>query len=453
MRPYLSVRGRNIYFATRIGEALQLDKLENTQDLKKYKAAFTAEAVRDIHEAVMETWPPNTDIVETLSKTTDDVTGLYIGDYTPEYLGKAIVRHSIYTNKLLLIDPFIYPRSVRDEYNPIVNPEQYRAQTLKNVNLYFSLMPWIKAGIIEVIRTPADFDRKLNWESMISQEKKIEGNEELKKALELSVSEMMKRHGDNQSMRLSILAQPDFKLRELFSETYCGKEEITEDQFIDYVNKLRNKDPNFLESIGPNSKSGQIHIFTSGAGYNIAKLTANLTGSHLVTDLPLKWREIELDRENADPISAAWSPFAKAMQNAPLKYLNAIDLKHAFILRKEGRLERFRTFLHSVWGQASTGEPFDEANAVLLANQLIEEIYNAEEEWKRIDRDLLKIVGAEATAGLLAAGPLIGSGHGGFLAAAGVVAGSSALISSTMRHRSFKERFPAAFFLSLNKEG
>ncbi len=144
-RPYLSIRGRNLHFAAQISEALQLNALGKTASLKDYKAAFTAEAVRKIYEAVMDVWPPDIDIVETLKGSSGDVSGLYIGDYSSPYITRAIVRHSIYANRILLIDPFVYPASFRDEYNPIINPEQHRAQTLKNVNLWFGLLPWIEA--------------------------------------------------------------------------------------------------------------------------------------------------------------------------------------------------------------------------------------------------------------------------------------------------------------------
>jgi hypothetical protein len=178
-RPYLSLRGRNFYFANRISEALQLDTIGKTRSLKDYKAAFTAEAVRKIHEAVMDVWPPDIDIAEALKRRSSDVSGLYIGDYGPEYVTRAVVRHSIYANRILLIDPFVYPASVRDEYNPIVNPAQYRSQTLKNVNLWFALLPWIEAGVVAFIRPPSDFDRRLNWDLMKAQETKFGKSAEL----------------------------------------------------------------------------------------------------------------------------------------------------------------------------------------------------------------------------------------------------------------------------------
>lgn len=151
--PHLSIRGRNILFTNRIAEALQLDSAPGSRSLRDYKKAFTAQAVREIHEAVVETWPPHSDIEGILKRGRKDVSGLYLGDYRPEFLTKGIVRHSIYSNKILVVDPFLYAPAVRDEYNPILNPDQYRAQTLKNVNLWLSLLPWIEAGIVEVIRT------------------------------------------------------------------------------------------------------------------------------------------------------------------------------------------------------------------------------------------------------------------------------------------------------------
>src|SRR6266851_3502247 len=341
-RPFLSVRGRNLHFVNRIADALQLGTLGKSRNLKDYKAAFTADAVRKVHEALIDLWPPNIDIVAALRRQPKDVSGLYIGDYGPEYLIRAIVRHSIYANRILLIDPFVYPTSVRDEYNPILNPEQHRAQTLKNVNFWFALLPWIEAGIVALIRPPADFDPRLNWAIMEAQMKKFEENEELKKASKQSVDELRTRHTKKLAHQQLLLGAPDSYLKAKFEELGLDKR-----------------------------------------------------GLHV------KWREIELDRESHSAENKVWAPFAKALQSASLRYLNNLRLEHALTLRKEGRLESLRGFLGKVWKEASTDNQFDSKNAVLLAEELTERIREAEQEWKEIDRDLLKIVGGAAVGGLL----------------------------------------------------
>jgi len=51
--------------------------------------------------------------------------------------------------------------------------------------------------------------------------------------------------------------------------------------------------------------------------------------------------------------------------------------------------------------------------------------------------------------GLLAAGPLIASGYGYFLAAAIASAGAITLATKQSERRSLQDKFPAAFFLKL----
>lgn len=435
----------------RVAEVLQLDtgRIKNLSD---YKAAFTASAVREIHEAVMDAWPPDLDIVSALGTTSTDVSGLYTGDYDVDYISRGIVRHSIYANKILIVDPFIYPTSVRDEYNPIIEPAQYRTQALKNVNFWLAILPWIDAGIVEVIRTPADFDLRLNWESMRRQERKFDETPELREAAKVSVEEMKKRHFDKQARQMFLLGAPDSYLEDIIKKHRLEKDGYTAKDYLDYIHAERARDPDFLEPIGPDSNSTQMHVMTSGASYDIAQLTASITGSYLVTDLYVRWREIELDRESHNAENRIWSPFAKALQESPLRYLNNLRLEHALKLRKEGRLDALRSFLLRVWKNARTEEPFDETNARLLAEELREEVAKAEEEWKKIDHDLFKLIGGEIGAGLLAAGPLIASGHGSFLAAAGVTAGATTLAASVIKHKNFPDRFPAAFFMNIEQK-
>lgn len=447
VNPYFSIRGRNIQFIDKIFEALQIDSGRGPRSLKEYKAAFTSDAVIKIHQALMEIWPFDIDINRALRKTATDVSGLYVGDYDTDYILNGLVRHSLYSNKLLVIDPFIYPTSVKEEYNPIINPDKYRSQTLKNVRFWISLYPWIEEGIVEIIRTPTDFDSKLNWDSLKSQQKKFEENEELKQAAKRSVSELFERHG-NEIKRQLFLSSPNEYLKRIINELGLVKKGFKVEDFIDEIEKEREQNKDFLEPLGKDNIS-QFDIFSTGASYDIAKLTSNLTNSYLVTDIYSKWKEIELDREENNATHDEWAPFAKAFQKIELKYLNNLKLDHALTLRKEERLVSLRVFLRKVWKAARSPDTFNEANVQLLSEELGEEIKIAEEEWKHIDRDLLKWFGAEFGAGFLAAGPLIASGNGYFLAAAMASAAAIKLGVTQSERKSFQTKFPAAFFLKL----
>lgn len=447
---HYSTRGRNLLFLHRICDLLGLASKRDT-DLKTYKEAFTAEAVRRIHEALMDTWPPFLDLSQALKGDSDDTSGLYIGDYTGPYVHRGIVRHSIYANKILIVDPFVYPASVRDEFNPILNPNQYRSQTLKNVNFWFALAPWIDAGIVEVIRTPADLNPRLNWESLKRQKEKFANTPELREAVKTTADELKRRHFDEIYRHDLLLSAPDEYLEQIMKEAGLEEEGFTVKDFLVYVQELRDANPNFLEPSGIGPDKAQIHTISSGTSYDIAQLTAKLTGSYLITDLPSKWREIELDRKANNAESAIWSPFAKALQESTLKCLNNVGLEHALTLRKEKRLESLRGFFLRVWKAARADEPFDERNVRLFTEELRGEIAAAEDEWKKIDHDLITRAGPSL---LAAGGSMICQGSGFFLAAATAIAGVAGAVGffgkSLLDHKNFPSRFPASFFLKLD---
>ena len=448
---HLSIRGRNIQFITRILEILQLDS-EHVSNLIDYKKAFTDKAVREIHEAIIDIWPPDLDIVSILEECSEDVTGLYLGDYRFEYLIKGIIRHSIYANKILVVDPFMYAPATKNEFNPVINPTQHRSQTLKLVNFWLSMTPWIDSGLIGIIRTPDDFDSSLKVASMKRTRDKFENNQELKDALEKTQKEIGDRHTDQLAYEMVLLKSPDAYLKKVFEEANLGKDGYTFEQFRKHIQRKRDENPNFLEPIKMEQGASEFHYFTSGANYEIGQLTASITKSYLVTDLHSRWKEIELDREQNNVETRTWSPFAKSIQEAPFRYLDNVSLEHALKLRSEGRLERLRSFLLRVWKQARTESEFDEANALLFAEELRDEVAQAESEWKEIDDDILKMIQPQIGAGLLAAGPLISTGYGQFLAAAGITGGAMTLAISQRKRRKFPDRFPAAFFMNIKSD-
>src|SRR2546426_9048350 len=92
----LSVRDKNLAFIEKLEEVFCLDKDGNAKPLADYKKAFTAKAVRDVHEEIVRLWPKKMDINKTLAASRASVSGLYIGDYSPDQLIQGVVRHSLY---------------------------------------------------------------------------------------------------------------------------------------------------------------------------------------------------------------------------------------------------------------------------------------------------------------------------------------------------------------------
>ncbi len=448
---FLSVRGRNMLFLESMLEALQLDSDPEALSLEKLKSAFTPNAVCKIHEAIVGLWPKQTPIESVLQSSRADVSGLYVGEYEPELLLRGVTRHSLYANKILLVDPFIHPLSVTDKFNPILHPERFRSQTLRNFAMWLPFIPWIQEGIIEFIRTPADFDHRLNWESLTRQQEKFEKNEELKAMLDEYAGKKVEEYKEREGRRMLILMAPDSYLRRIFRETKSDSEGLGEDEFIAHIHKLRKEDPYYLDPVLDESGrwGGELFTHSSGASYDMATITASMTGSYLVTDIPTRWKEIEIDRKQHASAGEDWSPLAKAFQNVNLRYLNNLDLAHALSLRNDGRLTNLRTFLRHLWTAAASENPYGQENVIRLADELEARVAEANEEWKQIDRDLLKWTGAEAAAAVTAGYPFAASGHAGFFAAGLGIAGATTLASTWLQRRGFKNKFPAAFFMDL----
>lgn len=445
----MSVRGRNLQFAAAIADALQLDKTDVS--LPEYKQAFTAEAIRKIYEAVMQIWPPHTDIQRVLERSRTEVSGLYVGDYDLAYLHRAVVRHSIYANKILLVEPFQHPNLLRPEYNPLDNPNQYRAQTLKDVNFYFAMLPWVQAGIVEFVRTPADFDRKLHFDAL-TRAHVLSKDPLIQAALKESAADLHDRHADRQTKQMAILTAPDSYLRRVFNKVRKKDEKlISEEGFISYVHRLREQDPNFLEPLAGGSDNSQLHIVFAGGMIETASMTAQMTGSYLFTDLKARWAQIERDRgTNAE--TEVWSPFAKAIQNTKLQYLNNLGSEHALRLRTEGRLENLRSLMTTMWAKARGDEPFSERAAIDLANELTAAVGEAEAEWEQVKGDLVKRASQGAVASIAALAPAIATGAALWHAAATAVGAIGVGLWSKYRRRQYDAKFPAAFFMDLKDD-
>ncbi len=176
---FLSIRGKNLRFVWAIFDAIGPDKIEAPIDFLKLKRAVTPEAVRKIHEAIPVLWPDYEDFQRCMANEKKNTTALYTGRYIPETVLETVTRHSIYAERILLPDPFPYAPVVREEYNPLSHPEKYIANTVKWAFFWVLLYPWIEAGIVNFIRTPADFSPRLLRETIEEDRRRTDENPEL----------------------------------------------------------------------------------------------------------------------------------------------------------------------------------------------------------------------------------------------------------------------------------
>ena len=445
---HLTTRGKNQLFMNLVLDALQIDN-ESRVDLVNFKHAFTPSAVKKIYEAVLAVWPDGDDLKRVLREEATATSGLYIGQYEPGLIRRGVTRHSLYADRILLVDPLVHPAKVRDEFNPLLHPEQHRTTTLRWISLWVELLPWINEGLIGFVRDPGDFYPELMVNAIKKTEKLYDTNPELIKLREQEAGSLRHTDAYKEFLEWMVLSHSDDQLRrDVRKFDPKASDELVEQVLAD-TRQRREAHPYFIEPM--KAPSSELHMVSSGTNYELAKLIALHTGSYLMTDLRPRWKEMELDRLKSDVQVAEWSPFAKAWQNLSFKFLDSVPLHAALAIRKKGRLDSLRLFLRKVWAATAKAEPFDEKNIPLLAAELGAKVREAEVEWTKIDRELLQMIAAPATGGVLAAGPLIAAGCAAFVGAAAVLLGGLALAQSNKKRAEYKLTYPAGFFVDLEK--
>lgn len=378
---YFTIRGKNLQFMSSLLTALQIDYNDRNPDFAKIKRAFTPEVVQSVYSSILDLWPDLDDYERCIAPERESVTALFTGNYQPEAVFRAITRLSLYCDKIYLVDPFLRPSQVRDQFNPLLHPEEHRATTIKFAFLWLSLMPWIHAGIVAVVRPMHDFIPGLWHEVTQLQDKRFEAHPELQREVHEEINREMQRVGplDRGMGELYILSFSDEALREIFPDfknVFKSPEE-----FIAYIQRRRDQHPYYVDRL-PGQRA-EYHLESSGACYELAKRMCTMMNSHIVTDLRPRWKEVELDRQAARVDIQAWSPFAKALQESDLKVLSNVPLQAALTLRQENRLESLRLFLRKVWKSCRDPDEFSDVNAVNLSAELRYEIAKADDEWKK----------------------------------------------------------------------
>jgi hypothetical protein len=447
---HFCARGKNRAFLNMVAGILQLDRLDGRIEWRDIKKGCTDQAIRDIHLAVANLWPDLDDLVRVLAAEKDTTSGLYIGSYEPEQVFEGVSRHAIYSDAILLFDPFLDARNIKREHNPLEHPSRFRAMTLKHLRLWFEMAPWIEAGLVRFVRNPNTLDPELWRLDFALQSKKVDTHPELDELI---------RHGADDKEAFEwvkeymFLSTPDDQLATQYLEKHPASSHLDIQEFMREIDRARGDHPYFVRRTSEELQKGELFSWSTGASYTMAKLTAGSCGAHLITNLPSKWKEVEIDRANLGVELGNWTSFSKAFQSVEFKFLNRVPLRSALRLRQGGRLDSMRSFLRRTWRTAREPNELSEESARNLSDELGDRIAEAEHEWREINVDLSKWLGADAVlAGALGA-PQIATGNAAWLAGLGFAVAAAAISGSAWyKKRTLVDRYPAAFFLDLKRE-
>jgi hypothetical protein len=116
---------------------------------------------------------------------------------------------------------------------------------------------------------------------------------------------------------------------------------------LDDIERDRAEDPLLLnETI--DQIPAQYMVTSLGANLEMGLYICQATGSFPYTNVKFRWREILAAKQELDVTAQTWSPLTNAFQQLTFKFLDQVDSGFACTLRKEGRLEGFRSYLRVV---------------------------------------------------------------------------------------------------------
>jgi len=418
-----------------MGEIFGLER-----DWAKVKAGMTDARIREFYTLVADLWPTHTKQSITLPEPDSTLRALYLGENEPELMLQNVFRFCLYSDQIILVNPFDNPNVMADEFNPILHPGEWRIQTLRVVFHLMLLTPWIDAGLVVLIPDPGDFNRQLRVETWNLAGERLKGwrpsDEDLEHAL-------IRERTQN-----TLLMAPRSYLERSIREWDASISDDDLRRLADHIERRRANDP-LLPNETLDNMPGQFTAARMGANLEMGMYICHATGAFPYTNVKFRWEEI-LRAQDLDPNAKVWSPLTQAFQQLKFKFLDKVDSNFACSLRKDGRLEGFRSYLRKVWHtvEGSTDASKSEAAARDFGDELTQAYNEAQAEWNGIDRDLLKWAVPKLGGAALAGGkfsPLFAAG--GF-----AVAGISEIIQAEMKRRAFRQKVPMSVFIDLDRK-
>lgn len=432
----MSLSARNIVLLDAVEDITGLAKGKEWDDVRRQ---LSGDHVREIYRAMAWLWPPETDLESLLPQPDGTLRALYLGTARPEVILDNVCRFSLYSDEILVVNPFFNPWCVAREYNPIVHPDQFKTDTLQLALFMILLDPWIRSGIVQLIPDPGDFDYSLRirtWELAKERRKGWSPTEQDIEELEVTAKQDFARW---------LWRLPKGFQVETMRKAVPGITDKEIEETLQHIDELRRKDPLALDQSNEES-GGELQIFRTGANLEMGMYIAQATGAFPYSNLRPRWQELLAVAQRFSDGTDVWTPLTHAFQRLDFGFLDHVDPRFAHSLRQEGRLEPFRGFLRKVWASVNTVS--DPSRIDSAARDFVDELHEqharAQAEWDRIDQDLLRRAGA-AGAGAVTSGhfslelPMLG-----FCIAAVVQ-----LLEARMKRRAFRQTVPMSVFIDL----
>ncbi|MBI3173239.1 MAG: hypothetical protein HYZ25_05935 [Chloroflexi bacterium] len=327
--------------------------------------------------------------------------GLYLGQPDANILLNLIVRHCLYVDQIVLIDPF------NDlPYNQIAERPAAWVEVLVNRALGLcALEEWIREEIVIVIPSLLYYKPELRdsilrkWSMLLPILTKKKVNEDYGKfmtlRLLLSVEEVN---------RFSVLDVLD-KMGDKYSlEDKDELLSLAKDYEEKYPIRFR-LNQEFYDKYFKSSQRGQIIDFSFGTSLLVANDIADTIGAFLIFEHQFIYQELSEIERGRETQTDIFQQLGISFQQLDFPFLHNVSLQDALMLRKKGYLSRFRVYLRDMWMLSSEKQNLHtlEAKTFDFIDRLKAEYSVLQQEWESIKSDLrMKAIASGVIIGLSA---------------------------------------------------
>ncbi|HSZ73474.1 MAG TPA: DUF4238 domain-containing protein, partial [Rhizomicrobium sp.] len=310
-----SIRERNIMLYNAISNVL---KLKSDSDWVAVRRELTDEQISEVYHLYEGLWPLETDLLHLLPKPDEEPRAIYTGNIHPSTIAAFAVAAPLYFGQVIIQQPFLHAGTVKKEFSPVENPKLYRREFLSSVLLFFSLMPLIGQGLVNLIPDPCDFDPHLRsqmWDMARARSTGLRVNIHEDAVFERLMKEDYKRD-------MLMMPQDALRARILKSSPELKEDEIQD--FLARIERLKEDDPLAVlqdDSLGGGEKGGQLRMMKLAPNFEITLYLAQATGSSIVTDNLFRWNEIKRAMRPSNPLRPAPLPeLASAISRSTFAY-------------------------------------------------------------------------------------------------------------------------------------
>ncbi|WP_216655521.1 DUF4238 domain-containing protein [Vibrio sp. Vb339] len=308
-----SIRERNLAFCACIRDVLGLDSGKTWLDVRR---ELSNEQVSRIYGFYSALWPRDTEIYSLLPKPDGKFRGLYAGPIDVRLISEHALPLASTFDEFLIETPIINPNHIKPEFSPIESPSKYKYQALKDFLFMLEIEPFIRLNLVNLIPDPLEFDLDLKRE-VIGAAKERSRHAEIKlceqehqRFMTLSIEDSLN----------SIAMRPrDAKIQFLIEE--LG---LTEEIATNSITELeRHAEASPLMMLQPmnKGKGGQLIQSKMAPNYEMALFIAQVTGSVIVTDSDIRWRELASAQHREQAIvTYPWGKATDQLKSIPIDY-------------------------------------------------------------------------------------------------------------------------------------